>query len=243
VRNEFHIVGPQPGENDLCDVLAAERDLVIVREAGARRESQPEALGENLKHRVIIGEHRFLDRIRPLFDEASIHQCPSRVDPRSRHEDHVYERRVRIGRDVIIRYLVVDRMRPTEFHLLSDSGFFEYPCKRCGGGRGCREECVTCGRSFSKAFLAAEYGRAGRRADAVKILNELKEESKHRYVSTFGFFLASLGAGETDRAYQYFEQAYQERSAFMPILRSPAFDALRSDARFVAMKKKVGLPD
>ncbi len=99
------------------------------------------------------------------------------------------------------------------------------------------------GDPLSRATLAAAYGRAGRKADALKILDQLKEESKHRYVSTFGFFMASLGAGETDRAFQYLEQMYQERSAFIPVLRSPGFDWLRSDPRFVAMKKKVGLPE
>ena len=99
------------------------------------------------------------------------------------------------------------------------------------------------GDPLTRAFLAATYGAAGRKTDALKILDQLKEESKHRYVSTFGFFLASLGAGETDRAFQYLEQAYQERSAFIAGLRSPAFDPLRSDPRFQAMYKKAGLPE
>ena len=106
------------------------------------------------------------------------------------------------------------------------------------------EKSASLGGMLSKETLAFAYGQVGRKTDALKILDQLKEESKHRHVSTFGLFVASLGAGETDRAYQYLEQAYQERSEWLPLaLRVPGFDPYRSDPRFQAIYKKVGLPE
>jgi len=71
------------------------------------------------------------------------------------------------------------------------------------------------------------------------VLNRAAREAVRKGQSTRG-----STAGETDRAYQYLEQAYQERSAWLPLaLRNPGFDLLRSDPRFQAIYKKVGLPD
>ena len=86
------------------------------------------------------------------------------------------------------------------------------------------------------------YGLAGRRADAEKILDQLQEMSKRRYVSPFAFVSVYGGLGD-ERGWEWFEKSYQERSIELLYLKSPAFDRLRSDPRFQAIYKKVGLPD
>jgi len=98
------------------------------------------------------------------------------------------------------------------------------------------------GDPFAAAILAKYYGRAGRRGDAARILEHLKERSRHGFVSNFGFFSAYTGLGDMDRAFQYLEKAYEDRSVLMPFLSLRESDSLRSDPRFQATYKKVGLP-
>ena len=90
----------------------------------------------------------------------------------------------------------------------------------------------------SRAVIACIYARSGRRAEAEKILNDLLNESKRRFVSSY--FLAEIQAtlGNKDEAIRLLEKAYEERS--IPIggggLGGPVidnrFDSLRSDPRF-----------
>ena len=90
----------------------------------------------------------------------------------------------------------------------------------------------------SLAVIACIYARSGRRAEAEKILNDLLNESKRRFVSSY--FLAEIQAtlGNKDEAIRLLEKAYEERS--IPIggggLGGPVidnrFDSLRSDPRF-----------
>ena len=60
------------------------------------------------------------------------------------------------------------------------------------------------------------------------------------------FFLAEVHAqlGEKDKAFQWLEQGYQNHDFFMTFLKTdPGVDPLRSDPRFAAMLKKIGVPE
>ncbi len=50
------------------------------------------------------------------------------------------------------------------------------------------------------------------------------------------------GLGDHDRAIAWLRKAYQEHSAEMIFLRTPSWDNLRSDPRFIELMKDVGLP-
>jgi hypothetical protein len=51
-----------------------------------------------------------------------------------------------------------------------------------------------------------------------------------------------LGLGEREKAFEMLEQAYQERAGLWFLLRGdPVFDNLRTDPRFTALLKKIGL--
>jgi TolB-like protein/DNA-binding winged helix-turn-helix (wHTH) protein/tetratricopeptide (TPR) repeat protein len=63
-----------------------------------------------------------------------------------------------------------------------------------------------------KAYLAYAYARAGRRADARKILSELKTRAKRQYISSFGIALIHDALGERERALAAFERAYEEHA-------------------------------
>ena len=93
------------------------------------------------------------------------------------------------------------------------------------------------------AALARAYALDGRRSKALKILHQLKELSKRRYVQPVFVALIYEALGDKDRAFLWLEKAYQDRSVNVPALRTDArFDSLRSDPRFQDLLRRIGLP-
>jgi serine/threonine-protein kinase len=91
-------------------------------------------------------------------------------------------------------------------------------------------------------YLGMNYGLAGRKAEAHKILNELLELSRHRYVTPVALVDVYTGLGDKDQAFFWLEKAYQERSYPMAYLKVfPARDPLRSDPRFADLLRRTGL--
>ncbi len=91
--------------------------------------------------------------------------------------------------------------------------------------------------------LAHGYGRAGRTADAERVLAQITEMSQQRYMSPYCFVMAYDALGRVDDALQALEATLEERNAwmwFLPV--EPRFDRLRDDPRFVAMVERHGLP-
>jgi serine/threonine-protein kinase len=87
------------------------------------------------------------------------------------------------------------------------------------------------------------YAVAGRRGEAVKVLRRLEELSKQRYVSAYDIALIHVGLGDKERAMQWLERAYDERSDGLVFLKvDPRLDRLRPDPRFVNLVRRVGLP-
>ena len=98
------------------------------------------------------------------------------------------------------------------------------------------------GRPGAEAGLAYAYALAGKRDEAQKILDELKEASKQRYVTPFAFALIYMGLGDKDQAFEWFNKTVDEdpyRIAF--IKTNPRFDSLRSDPRFDALLRRLKL--
>jgi TolB-like protein/Flp pilus assembly protein TadD len=93
------------------------------------------------------------------------------------------------------------------------------------------------------AALGRAYAAAGKRRKALKILGELKELSKRRYVSAS--FVASIyvALGEKDQALEWLEKGYRDRDAAMVGLNwVPTFDPLRSDPRFEDLLRRMNFP-
>jgi len=92
------------------------------------------------------------------------------------------------------------------------------------------------------AALGYAYASAGKRSEAQKRLNQLKGLSRKEHVDPY--FLAWIYAGldERERAFEWLNKAYEERSMYMTLLKvDPLFDNLRSDAKFTELLKKMGL--
>ena len=90
--------------------------------------------------------------------------------------------------------------------------------------------------------LVRAYAHAGRRADALRLLDELKRRQAKGYVPTAAFVNAYLGLGDNEQALSWLEHAYQEQSPILQFLKvHPFFDPLRSDPRFKDLLHRVGL--
>ncbi len=80
-------------------------------------------------------------------------------------------------------------------------------------------------------------------AEARKVLEELKELSKQRYVSPYNIACIYAGLNDKDKAFEWLDKAYEERSFFIAMLKvETVFDNLRPDPRFQELVRKVGLP-
>jgi TolB-like protein/tetratricopeptide (TPR) repeat protein len=90
-------------------------------------------------------------------------------------------------------------------------------------------------------LLARSYGLSGNKTEAEKILNQLKEISKQRYVAAYSFALTYLGLGDKEEALRWLEQAYQDRAGndIGWIRVDPLLDPLRGESRFEALADKI----
>jgi TolB-like protein/DNA-binding winged helix-turn-helix (wHTH) protein/Tfp pilus assembly protein PilF len=90
--------------------------------------------------------------------------------------------------------------------------------------------------------LIRAYAHAGRRADALRALEELKRRQKTGYVPTAAFVNAYLGLDDKEQAFAWLERAYQEKSTILQFLKvHPFFDPIRGDPRFADLRRRVGL--
>ena len=91
-------------------------------------------------------------------------------------------------------------------------------------------------------ILGLVYGLAGRKDDANKILSELLELSKRRYVTPAALVNVYIGLGQNDQAFVWLEKTFQERSNYLTYLKVfPIIDPLRSDPRYVDLVRRIGL--
>src|SRR5207237_7124070 len=90
-------------------------------------------------------------------------------------------------------------------------------------------------------LLGRAYGLSGNKLEAEKILGQLKELSKQRYVAAYSFALVYLGLGDKEEALRWLEQSYQDRagSDIGYIRVDPLLDPLRGDPRFEVLAEKI----
>ncbi len=97
-------------------------------------------------------------------------------------------------------------------------------------------------RPLFTSTLACIYARTGRKEEAIKILRELEDVSKQGYFRPESIVAPVYYClGDYDETLRIFEKAHDEHSAGISWINSPFYDELRSDPRFIALLKKVGL--
>jgi serine/threonine protein kinase/tetratricopeptide (TPR) repeat protein len=102
--------------------------------------------------------------------------------------------------------------------------------------------------------LASAYARAGRRADANHVLRRLQKiwESQGRapawhtarsqYVCPYEVAGVYAQLGDNDRAFEWLDKAYKNRSCLYWVRVDPRFDSIRSDPRFQGLLAKMNFP-
>jgi tetratricopeptide (TPR) repeat protein len=90
--------------------------------------------------------------------------------------------------------------------------------------------------------LGHAQARAGKRAEAEKVIDKIQELSKQQYVSPFQTAVIYAGMDERTLALEWLEKARAERFNWMPFIKvDPVLKNLRSEPRFIELTKSLGL--
>src|SRR5438034_9738422 len=95
---------------------------------------------------------------------------------------------------------------------------------------------------FPSSGLAITYARMGQQVEAKKILDQLLQERQTRYVSAQTIAAVYVAFGEKEEAFRWLERAAAEHCGTLQwIAFLPEFGALRSDARFPQLLRRIGV--
>lgn len=97
-------------------------------------------------------------------------------------------------------------------------------------------------QSPPKLNLASIYARAGKREEAVKLLEEVQSASAKSYVPPTFVAMVKFELGERDEAIGWLERAYREHDEILLYFREfPWLAKFRSDPRWLEIERKMGL--
>jgi tetratricopeptide (TPR) repeat protein len=100
---------------------------------------------------------------------------------------------------------------------------------------GEKEAGMLCGLGYA-------YAVSGKQKEARQILNRLINRSKKEYIPPCYIAGIYVGLGDSDRAFEWLEKAYSDRSEWLPYLNiEHMFEPIRDDPRFGELVEKVGL--
>jgi TolB-like protein/DNA-binding winged helix-turn-helix (wHTH) protein/Tfp pilus assembly protein PilF len=99
------------------------------------------------------------------------------------------------------------------------------------------------GTPLMVSALANAYGHTGNKMEAEKLLASLVSQSKKKYVAPYYFAVVHVGLGEDEKAMDWLEKAYSDRSNGLVFLKvEPLLDELRSNPRFKLLQQKLKFP-
>ena len=97
--------------------------------------------------------------------------------------------------------------------------------------------------SLPSSALGYCFGRISKRAQALRILEELKALSHKEFVSPISFALVYVGLGDKDQSFAALEQAIQERAPIPAWVRDAFWDPINSDPRYAELLRRMNLPE
>jgi DNA-binding winged helix-turn-helix (wHTH) protein/TolB-like protein/Flp pilus assembly protein TadD len=96
------------------------------------------------------------------------------------------------------------------------------------------------GDSCYQGSLGHAYAISGKTDQARKVLQELEGRSEQQYVPAYAIALVYAGLGENDRAINWLQKAYEDRSTSMVFLKlDPELTSLHSDPRFEQLSQRI----
>jgi pentatricopeptide repeat protein len=150
---------------------------------------------------------------------------------------HRFDEAIREARDTLA-------VRPDDIGALSTLGF-----ALLGKGQAAEAipvlenaDALSRGSPAVDGILIRAYARAGRREDALRLLEQLKKRREAGFFPAAAFVNAYLGLGDKEQAFVWLEEAFKEQSNILQFVKThPFFDPIRSDPRFVDLQRRVGL--
>jgi TolB-like protein/DNA-binding winged helix-turn-helix (wHTH) protein/lipoprotein NlpI len=98
--------------------------------------------------------------------------------------------------------------------------------------------------SWSWSMIAYVSGRSGDHARAKLAMQQLEQLKQHGTLDSVSLAVAYIGMGNNDLALAWLEKAYSEHSGSLTALKvDPIYDPLRSDPRFQALVRRIGLAE
>jgi len=105
-----------------------------------------------------------------------------------------------------------------------------------------RASAVSPGNPFAMGHIGYALAASGRKKEALQVLDRLEELSKERFVGSYNKALIHLGLRADDRVFECLESAFIEKESWLTMLNTlPLWDSVRSDPRFIALMRRVGL--
>jgi tetratricopeptide (TPR) repeat protein len=102
-----------------------------------------------------------------------------------------------------------------------------------------KESDINPWKLFTMGFV---YVKMGKKDQARQLLNELIERSKQEYVPQNAIAWLYFALGENDQGFIQLDRAFEARDPWLTLVKvDPVFDNVRSDPRYIAMLKKIGL--
>jgi tetratricopeptide (TPR) repeat protein len=98
---------------------------------------------------------------------------------------------------------------------------------------------------ISYVLGALGYGQAisGKKKEALQTLAKLIHGDHKGVTYSTDIAIIHLGLGETDRAFEYLEKAFEERESWLVLTcRTPFYDAVASNPRYIDLMRRIGLP-
>jgi Flp pilus assembly protein TadD len=100
------------------------------------------------------------------------------------------------------------------------------------------------GATHVMSDLAVVYAMSGKRGEGKKILDQLTELAKERYVAPYDMAQIYIALGDRDRAFEWLEKGYREKSfgaSVIDLRAAPFWDRVRSDPRYMDLLRRLNL--
>jgi len=98
------------------------------------------------------------------------------------------------------------------------------------------------GNPTAASGLGHALARAGRKQEARRLLDQMEEQSRRRYVAPVDRTPIYLGLDQVDEAFDWLDQALEDRSMHLSWINvDPRWDRLRPDPRFQRIVSRMGL--
>jgi TolB-like protein/Tfp pilus assembly protein PilF len=106
-----------------------------------------------------------------------------------------------------------------------------------------RRACDLWPGSSPIGLLGQVYATAGRLDEAHKVLEQLDQLTKKRYVTPYVVAHIHAALGQRDEAFRWLEISYEQRAEWMVLLKiDPCLDDLRPDPRFKELMQRMNFP-